>query len=156
MWNDVYLESRVLSADPVELVAILYEGALGAVEQARRRLVEGDIAARSAAISKGVGILAELSGSLNHAIGGELSQRLAELYDYMQRRLLEANFQQSETPLTEVARLLRVLAEGWSGIKAKAGKPDLQPSASWGAGYVETGGFAEECAASYAGQGWSF
>src|SRR5579862_2096662 len=102
MWNDVYLESRVLSADPVELITILYEGALGAIDQARRHLAHGDIRARATAITKAVAILGELSGTLNYTAGGELSQNLAKLYDYMQRRLLEANFQQVDEPMAEV------------------------------------------------------
>jgi flagellar secretion chaperone FliS len=153
MWNDVYLESRVLSADPIELISILYEGGLGAVEQARRHLVEGNIAARSAAISKAVAILGELNSSLNHAQGGEISRSLAALYDYMQRRLLEGNFQQADEPLAEVCTLLRTIVEGWSGIKGQLEPvtPAPEPIATpW------VGGFGEEPAASYAGQGWSF
>ena len=34
---DAYLESKIFSADPVELVQILYRGALEAVGSARRR-----------------------------------------------------------------------------------------------------------------------
>ncbi len=152
MWNDIYLESRVLSATPVELIGILYEGALGSVEQARQRLAEGDIAARSAAVSKAVAILGELSTSLNHQAGGEISVRLASLYDYMQRRLLDGNFQQSDEPLAEVAGLLRTIAEGWSGI-AKQSEPvkaTREPvAAPWASGFVEAP------AASYASHGWS-
>ena len=155
MWNDVYLESRVLSADPVDLIAILYEGALGAVEQARRRLAEGDIAGRATAVSKAVAILAELSSALDHSSGGEISTRLARLYDYMQRRLLEGNFRQEEEPLGEVARLLRVLAEGWNGIREtrQAAKPAPVPHPApspWGDPYIA------QPANGYAGQGWSF
>ncbi len=156
MWNDVYLESRVLSADPVELIAMLYEGALGAVEQARRQMAEGKPAARAAAISKAVGILAELGSSLDHSAGGELSRQLAELYDYMQRRLLEGNFQQTDAPLEEVSGLLRGLAEAWTGVKATAARPAEPIPASAGRG-PWGGQFLEEPAGSYAAsQGWSF
>ena len=154
MWNDAYLESRVLSADPLELIAIFYEGALGAVEQARRHLAAGNIPARAAAVSKAVSILAELAGLLDHSTGGELSGRLASLYDYMQHRLLEANFRQIEEPLAEVAGLLRVLAEGWCGIKGArpAVEPSPRPAAMpWGNTFAE-----EPAVAGYASQSWSF
>ena len=42
-----YFESDVLSADPVELVRMLYRGAIDAVEKARQHLRQGDIAARA-------------------------------------------------------------------------------------------------------------
>src|ERR1039458_5604100 len=49
MWqnaHDAYLESRVLSADPLELVHLLYEAAIEAVREARRYLAAGETAVR--------------------------------------------------------------------------------------------------------------
>jgi flagellar protein FliS len=112
-----YLESRILSATPIELVQILYEAALEAVESARRHLREGDIAARSKDISRGSVILQELALSVKHDTGPALSRNLVELYDYMQRRLIEANFHQIEGPLAEVSKLLSTLLEGWAGCQ---------------------------------------
>lgn len=156
MWNEAYLETRILSADPVELVALLYEGAIGAVEQARRHLAGGDIAARSAAISKAVGILMELSQSVNPEAGGEISQRLVQLYDYLERRLLEANFQQADGPMEEVLRLLRVLAEGWAAVRAQAKPAEPEPIPMAGMDTSWTGAaMVEEPVGSYAPQGWS-
>ncbi|HOK45888.1 MAG TPA: flagellar export chaperone FliS [Bryobacteraceae bacterium] len=111
--QDIYLESRILSADGVELVRILYQAALESVEKARRHLREGDIAARSREINRATAVLTELTLSLDLDAGGALSRNLLELYDYMQRRLLEANFLQSEPILAEVSRLLATLLEGW-------------------------------------------
>ena len=45
--------------------------------------------------------------------GGEIAGNLIELYYYMQRRLLEANIQQTDNPLAEVDKLLRTVLEGW-------------------------------------------
>jgi flagellar secretion chaperone FliS len=60
--------------------------------------------------------LIELSRSLDHKAGGKLAGRLATLYDFMRRKLLEANFRQIDAPLGEVLSLLATLAEGWSEI----------------------------------------
>jgi flagellar protein FliS len=120
MWqnaHDAYLESRILSANPLELVRLLYQACTGSVREARRYLAEGDIAARCRCISQGHAILAELATSLNHERGGDLSRRLALLYDYMQRKLLEANIQQIDAPLAEVLGLLSTLSEAWDGIR---------------------------------------
>ncbi len=110
---DAYLESKIFSADPVELVQILYRGALEAVGSARRRLQQGDVAGRSREISRAMAILAELMLSLDRKAGGPLAHNLLELYDYMQRRLIEAHAEQAEAPLAEVGRLLATLLEGW-------------------------------------------
>jgi flagellar protein FliS len=121
--HDAYLENRILTADPIELVNLLYQGGMQAVREARRHLAEGRIAERSREINKACEILIELATSLDHERGGDISQRLALLYDYMQRRLLEANMQQSDAPLAEVLGLLSTLSEAWAGIRNTEVKP---------------------------------
>ena len=126
MWNnghDAYLESRVLSADPIELVNMLYQGCMQAVREARLHLAEGRIAERSREITKACQIVIELAVSLDHERGGEISRRLALLYDYMHRRLLEANMRQSDEPLADVLGLLSTLSEGWEGIRTPESTP---------------------------------
>jgi flagellar protein FliS len=126
MQSNAYLASRVLAADPLELVRILYEHALHSVADARHGLSCGDIAARSKAISRAIAILSELEASLNHEVGGSLSQKLAGLYRYMRERLLAANLHQEDAPLAEVESLLGTLAEAWNSIQpANTSAPDL-------------------------------
>lgn len=123
MWQtaqNAYLESRIESADPIELVRLLYQGAITAVREARSHLAEREIAARSQSISKAQNILVELATSLDHQRGGDLSRRLAQLYDYLIHRLAEANFRQTDEPLAEVLGLLTALAGAWDGIQAQA------------------------------------
>ncbi|HTS62273.1 MAG TPA: flagellar export chaperone FliS [Candidatus Acidoferrales bacterium] len=133
MWNnghDAYLESRILAADPVELVTLLYQACRQAVRDAREHLAAGRIGDRSRAITRAHEVLTELSGSLDHERGGEISRRLAELYDYMQRRLLDANMRQNDEPLVEVLGLLNTLAEAWESVKPAA-KPALPAESPW-------------------------
>jgi flagellar protein FliS len=133
MWNnghDAYLESRILAADPVELVNLMYQACRQCVRDAREHLVAGRIGERSRAISRACEILIELAGSLDHTRGGEISNRLAQLYDYMQRCLLDANMRQSDEPLAEVLGLLNTLGEAWEGIKAPA-KPAPPAESPW-------------------------
>jgi flagellar protein FliS len=130
MWNaahDTYLEEKILSADPVELVCMLYQGAIDAVEEARRYLAAGEIAARSRAISKACDIVLELSSALDIQLGGQLSLRLAELYDYLLRRLLEANLKASDGLLAEAQGLLSTLTEGWRGVSPRGRSESAEP-----------------------------
>jgi len=80
-----HIEASVLTAEPVELVRTLYRGALDAVSDGRACAAAGDIAGRSAAVSKAVNILRELALSLNPASEPAMARNLLELYDYMQR-----------------------------------------------------------------------
>jgi len=140
-WNDAYLESKVYSADPVELVRMLYAAALNSTRSAREHLAAGQIAARSAAISKVLAILGELDGSLDHSVGGTVSQGLADLYAYMRQRLFEANVRQADAPLAETESLLATMLEAWQ-------KVELQPVA-------ETHWAPLEATSEYAAQSWS-
>jgi flagellar protein FliS len=158
MWNraqDAYLESKVMSADPVELIRMLYQTGVSAVQDARRHLADGKIMERSKAITKASQVVIQLGGALDHERGGELAQRLASLYDYMLRRLLEANFKQSDEPLAEVLSLLATLAEGWEGVRPAA-KPELErespPSTASAWNPEATADASAECAE----HAWSF
>jgi flagellar protein FliS len=110
------LETRISSATPLELVTILYDGAIEAVRSARGYLASGEIQLRSRAITKAVNILIELSRSLNLEVGGELSKRLAGLYDFMQQSLLDANFRQTDEGLATTESLLVSLREAWATL----------------------------------------
>ena len=116
---DNYVESEVLTADPIKLVALLYRGAFDAVQAARVALQAGDIRGRSKQITKASCILNELALSLDHSKGPEITRPLVEVYDYMQRCLIEANSQQIEAPLIQVEQLLATLAEAWQSISPR-------------------------------------
>jgi flagellar protein FliS len=133
MWqnaHDAYIESRIYSADPVELIRLLYQAGIASLRDARRHLANRDIVARARAISKAGRILAELTTSLDHERGGKISRGLARLYDYMSRRLIEANLQQADGPLEEVLGLMSTLAEGWEGLQTAA-KEEPRAASPW-------------------------
>jgi flagellar secretion chaperone FliS len=122
--HDKYLETEILSADPVKLVCMLYRGAIEATVTARRHLKAREIRERSRQITRTLEILRELSRSLDPHYE-EISRPLRELYAYMQTRLIEANAKQIDAPLAEVEQLLSTLLEGW-----KAAIPAAAPAAA--------------------------
>ena len=131
MYNgaESYFENGVLSADPVELVRMLYRGGIDAVEKARQHLREGDIAARSAQITRAGAIIAHLTFSVNRDADPTMGANLVELYDYMQRRLLRANLDQADAPLGEVSRLLSTLLDAWAACgPVEAGAVQTTPA----------------------------
>jgi flagellar protein FliS len=133
MWQnvkDAYLEEKVLAASPVELVSLLYHAATDAVREARRHLADAEIAARSRDIGRASGILAELAASLDHERSGDISTRLAQLYDYMLDRLREANFRQTDSPLAEVLGLLATLGEAWDQL-GRQSRPTVPVDTPW-------------------------
>lgn len=108
-----YIENEILQADPIRLVQMLYRGAIAAAGRARQELRSGNIRERSEQITKAAEILNELTLSLDRDQGGDIARNLAEIYDYVQRLLQDANFRQAEQPLIEVENLLGTLLEAW-------------------------------------------
>lgn len=115
----VGVESGALGADPHKLIAMLYQGALLAIANAKNAMMRKDVAAKGAAISKAITIIDEgLLASLDKNVGGELADNLAALYEYMSRRLLVANLNNDMAVLDEVAHLLNDLKGAWDSIRS--------------------------------------
>jgi flagellar protein FliS len=115
------VESGVNGADPHKLIAMLFQGALLAVANAKNAMLRKDIATKGAAISKAMLIIDEgLKASLDKKVGGELALSLDQLYDYMLSRLLTANMNNDAAILDEVSRLLSELKGAWDAIRQTA------------------------------------
>jgi flagellar protein FliS len=114
-----YLEAEVLTATPVRLVEILYDLAINSILSARQCCCTGDILGRGRFVSKAVEVLLELINGLDFQAGGELARNYGRLYDYCQRRLLQAHVEQSETMLQEVQSLLGEIREAWQVVVAE-------------------------------------
>ncbi len=113
----VGVEVAVETADPHQLILILFDGALAAISQARIQMENGQIPDKGASISKAINLITNgLKASLNMEAGGELSERLAALYDYMAQRLIAANLKNSVAALDEVRDLLQGLREAWAEV----------------------------------------
>jgi len=120
MPKDTYLESRVLAADSVELIHILYEHALTQVGSARSAMASNDVRGRSQAICKALAAIGELETSLDYDAGGSISRNLARLYRYMRKRLTDANVKREQGALAEVESLIKTLDEGWTAMQHAA------------------------------------
>ena len=114
-----------MSASPVELIRMLYEGALEGVERARGCLREGDIAGRARAVAKVADIVGELAQSLRQPEHGsaEIETNLRRLYDYILARLLEGNAMQTDAPFAEAERVLATLLEAWRQLAEPESAP---------------------------------
>ena len=114
-----YRANSVLTASPGQLVLMLYDGALKAIALAREGFekVPDDprrIEVINQQLLKAQAILAELQNGLNLEAGGEFAQTMHRLYDYHNRRLLEANMRKQVEPVIEVERLVRELRDAWA------------------------------------------
>lgn len=113
----VGVETKVSTASPHQLIVMLYDGALLAINSAAVSMETGDIPNKGKSVSQAINIITNgLKASLDMSAGGDIAERLAALYDYMAQRLLQANLQNSRPALDEVGALLNELREAWVGI----------------------------------------
>ena len=123
------VESGVTAADPHKLISMLYQGALLAIANARSSMLNDDIPAKGAAISKAIMIIDEgLKASLDKNVGGDLAQNLTSLYDHIGMRLLTANLNNDIAALDAVTHLLHDLKDAWDSIRPSAAQPAAAPA----------------------------
>ncbi len=108
------------SGDRIQLILRLMEGAVDRIATARGHLRRNEVAAKGEAIGRAISLIDGLRTSLDRERGGELADNLERLYDYMMRRLVEANFCNDEARLDEVASLMDEIRSGWTGIARPA------------------------------------
>jgi flagellar secretion chaperone FliS len=113
---NAYRQTEVQSRTPLELVVMLYDGALRYILAAKIAIAQRDIRARKEAVGKLLAVVAELQNTLDVERGGEIASTLDELYAYMIRRIMDAVSTNNAAPLTEVEHLITTIREGWQGI----------------------------------------
>jgi flagellar protein FliS len=117
---EAYYQTHVQSRSPLELVVMLYDGALRFCDQAATAMDAGDMTTKAVAMSRAFAILAELQNTLNVKEGGEVALQLDALYAHMNDRLVDANIQRSSAPIRDVMRLLTPLRDAWSQLATPA------------------------------------
>ncbi|MCB1777262.1 MAG: flagellar export chaperone FliS [Candidatus Competibacteraceae bacterium] len=128
-YHQVDTHSGVAYASPHRLIQMLMDGALERIAVAKGCIQRQDIVAKGQQIGDAVDIIGGLREGLNGETGSEIVVNLDALYDYMQRRLLEANLHGDIVILDEVADLLRSIKEAWDAI-GETSETDASPAST--------------------------
>ncbi len=121
-YRQVGVNGVVADASPHRLIQMLMEGVLERISMAKGFMNLNNMSKKGESISSAISIIDGLAVSLDMEAGGELAQNLAALYDYMTRRLIEANLNNDVAILDEVTSLMLEIKMGWDGIAAEANK----------------------------------
>ena len=113
---DAYRRVEAESRSPIELVVMLYDGALRFVADARDAHQGQDLIRRARAVSRAMAIVAELQNTLNVRDGGAIAVELDRLYTYISSRLVAVNATGDAAALDEVTKLLLPLRDAWAQI----------------------------------------
>jgi flagellar secretion chaperone FliS len=117
-----YLRTKVLTATPEQLQMMLYDGAIRFCEAARAALLERNWEGSYNNISRAQKIILEMNCSLKHDVDPDLCSKLAALYTYAYRNLVDANINHETGPLDEALRILKYQRDTWSMLMDKLGK----------------------------------
>ena len=120
-YNQMRVESGVAGARPIDLVVMVYEGAIEALGRAATEMRKGDIDAKNRTITRAIRIIDEGLRAPLDLSAGPISANLADLYDYMTRRLLQGSVRNDPAMLDEVRGLLLELKSAWDEIIARGG-----------------------------------
>jgi flagellar secretion chaperone FliS len=125
----VYRQTQAQTAAPGELVVMLYRGAIRFANAAVEAIERRDIQESHNNLVRAQDIILELTHTLDLERGGQIARSLLATYDYMTRRLVEANLRKDAAPAREVERLLRELLPAWEEaarqVKAGMAQPAL-------------------------------
>ena len=115
-YSSAQAHGGVAAADPHRLIVMLLDGALERIVTARGCMQRNETSEKARLINRAVSIIGELRNSLDLSKGGQIAANLAELYDYMCRRLLLATSENKAEMLDEVSTLLHEIRSAWLAI----------------------------------------
>lgn len=118
-----YQQNSIDTASPIQLVVMLYDGLLTALDKVENSLESApiDIDTAHRELLRSQAIIEELMGSLNSA-AGDVARSLAVLYEYCHRQLVEANLTKDFKAAQPVRTIFGDLREAWDVIAGRHGE----------------------------------
>ncbi|MGR6898086.1 MULTISPECIES: flagellar export chaperone FliS [Rummeliibacillus] len=111
---NAYKQNSVTTASPGELTLMLYNGCLKFMHQAKKGILEKNIEMKNTNLIKAQNIITELMSTLNMDLA--VSNEMMPLYDYMNRRLMEANIKSDPSIIDEVEGLVVEFRDTWKEV----------------------------------------
>lgn len=143
--NDVnpYLRDAVLTATPEQLQLMLYDGAIRFATQGRAAIERKDWEACYQHFTRAQNIVLEMHNGLRPEVNAELCSRMAALYMFIYRKLIDANVYHQLEAVDDALKILRMERETWQMVCDKvAAERSAQSSSAAGAAEGEPVGAA--------------
>ena len=121
-YKAVGVQSGMTDATPHQMITMLLDGALDRIASAKGAIARNEVARKGELLGSAIAIIDGMRASLDYNSGGEIAANLGSLYDYIERRLLEANTSADIAILDEVGGLLKEIKSGWNSIPADVRK----------------------------------
>jgi flagellar protein FliS len=111
---NAYKNNSVNYASKEQLLLMLLDGAVKFSKIGRQAIVDKEIAKAHENIIKTQNIFFELMATLDVQKGGEWAENLMKIYDYIIRRLTDANIKKDINIINEVIPLIEDVRDTWN------------------------------------------
>lgn len=111
-----YQKNAVNGASPLQLVIMLYDGAIRFMETGKKAIAARDLELQNRSLQKAQKIVMELMSCLDMQQGGEVAKNLLSLYSYVLNELVMANMSGDVPSIDRSIRVLGDLRESWRSI----------------------------------------
>lgn len=112
--HNIYKQNSVTTASPGELTLMLYNGCLKFLAKAKQAIQEKKIQEKNTNLLKAQAIISEFITTLNMNV--EISKNMLALYEYMNRRLIQANIKNDIAIIEEVEGLVTEFRDTWKEV----------------------------------------
>ncbi|WP_281165278.1 flagellar export chaperone FliS [Liquorilactobacillus sicerae] len=113
--ND-YLRTQVMSASPIKLIVMLYEGAIKSMKIAKLAIEQKDVPRAHRYLQSAKKIVNELKNSVDTSVEGDIPEHLISLYEYCSNQLAVANLTKDTKPVDTVIHIMTELLSSWEKI----------------------------------------
>jgi len=111
---NTYKNNSVNFASKDQLLLMLVDGAAKFSKIGRQAILDKDTKKAHENIVKTQNIFFELMTSLDVNMGGEWAQKLMNIYDFIVRRLTDANIKKSTEIMNEIIPLIEEVRDTWN------------------------------------------
>ncbi|HHU64071.1 MAG TPA: flagellar export chaperone FliS [Clostridiales bacterium] len=116
-----YKQNSIMNATPGQLIVMMYNGCMKFIKTAEKAIEQKDIEGANNAILRAQDIIDELMSALDRQY--DVSDNLYNLYEYINRRLVEANIKKDKAILQEAYNLVVQLRDAWAEVVKVREKP---------------------------------
>jgi flagellar secretion chaperone FliS len=118
-----YQKNAVNGASPLQLVIMLYDGALRFMEAGKHAMGNRELEKQNQSLQRAQKVVMELMSCLDMEKGGEVAANLFALYSFVLNELVSANVEDSAEPIDRSMRIMSQLRESWVQLEAMAKAP---------------------------------
>ena len=123
MGAQAYATTQISTASSVQVVVLLYDGAISSMKLAQEGIVRLNFHDKARFLDRALRVVGELSASLNMEDGGVVAKDLRRLYEYIQFELTQANLKNEPGHLEGPIRCMTVIREAWQELAIQGATP---------------------------------